>query len=478
MQLAAAACDGALRDAGIQPSAVDTIAVIRLFADSAKAWASPFGGSNNPPESVARRIGATPVRRIYSEFGGTQPLQLMLELFQAIARAEIDVALLTGAEAIASQRHAVRNGWAPDWREEYAAPLDNRESGKRFVSREELRGGLGLPVHYYALIENSQADRMRHDARQHREHMARLMAPFAAVAAANPYSQHPRGYSAQELASNAPGNYPLNLPYSKLLVAQDAVNQSAALVLTSVGHARKLGVPPDQWIYLEAYAEGIDHYLCQREDPGRSEAMSRVLAAVLEQAEASQSDLDLIDIYSCFPCAVQAACDVMGLPTDGARALTVTGGLPYFGGPGNNYTTHALVEMALRLRGDASRALVTANGGMLSKHAAAVLTSSPERAARLDWHDFTALNCDIADSPARAMAACPTEGRVISYTVMPRPGQEAFGVVLAETPGTERFLANSTEPQITDWLQNNNPIGRAITVHREGERQLFKFRDP
>jgi acetyl-CoA C-acetyltransferase len=476
MQLAAAACDRALRDARIQASAVDAIAVIRLFSDSAKVWASPFGGSNNPPESVARRLGATPSRRIYSEFGGTQPLQLMMELFQAIARAEIDVALLTGAEAIATQRQAVRNGWALDWREDYDAPLDNRDTAKRFVAREELHSGLGLPVHYYALIEHSQAHRMGHDVPQHRQYMARMLAPFSAVAAANPSAQNPREYSVQELAAIGPGNYALNSPYSKLLVAQDAVNQSSALVLTSVGHARKLGVPPEQWIFLEAYAEGMDHYLSQREDPGRSEAMSRVLTAALDQAGALPADIDLIDIYSCFPCAVQAACEVLGLPTDGSRALTVTGGLPYFGGPGNNYTSHALVEMALRLRGEASRALVTANGGMLSKHAAAVLTSSSERAARIDWSDIAPLNFDLANSPARTMAGHPAEGRVISYTVIPRPDKETLGIVLAETPGGERFLAASTEPQVTGGMQDTSPIGRLITAHREEERQLFQFR--
>jgi acetyl-CoA C-acetyltransferase len=478
MQLAAAACERALQDAGIQAGAVDTIAVIRLFSDSAKAWASPFGGSDNPPESIARRIGAAPARRIYSEFGGTQPLQIMLELFQRVARGEIDVALLTGAEAIATQRHAVRNGWALDWREVCDAPLDNRESGKRFVSKEELRGGLGLPVHYYALIENSQAHRMGHDMQQHRQYMAQLMAPFSAVAAANPFSQFPREYTAQELATIGPGNYPLNLPYSKLLVAQDAVNQSSALVLTSVGHARRLGVPPGQWIFLEAYAEGIDHYLCQREDPGRSQAMSRVLSATMEQAAASHGDLDLVDIYSCFPCAVQAACEVLGLPTDGTRALTVTGGLPYFGGPGNNYTSHALVEMALRLRGNASRALVTANGGMLSKHAAAVLTSSPERAAGIDWGNFTPLNIDLASSPARAMAAQPARGRVISWTVIPRAEKESLGVVLAETTGGERFIAASTQPRVTDWMQHHCPIGRAIDVQAQEEQHVFSFSEP
>jgi len=476
MQLAATAGQAALKDAGVDAREIDAIAVIRLFSDAARAWASPFGGSNNPPESVARRINATPAQRIYSNAGGTEPLQIMVELLQAIARGETRVALLTGAEAIANQRFAVRSGYDLDWREEFDTPLDKREYHKRFVSKEELNSGLSLPVHYYALIENSQAHQMGHDQQQHRQYMAELLAPFSTVAAANPYSQSPVAYTTEQLAAVNNGNYAISLPYSKLLVAQDAVNQAAALLLTSVGHARHLGVDPGQWIFLEAYAQGEDQYLPQRVDPGRSAAMARVLTATMEMAEASCADLDLIDLYSCFPCAVHAACDVLGLPTDGSRPLTVTGGLPFFGGPGNNYSLHALAEVAVRLRGKPVRALITANGGMLSKHAAAVLTSDPTRTGALDWDDDHVVTVDSADIPARPMIADPQQGHVISYTVISRRDKAAIGIILAETPAGERFLASSTEPAVTGSMQEISPIGRRIKVREEDDRKIFTFR--
>lgn len=476
MQLAANACASALQEAGISASAIDTIAVIRLFSDAAKAWASPFGGSNNPPESIARRIGAQPSRRIYSAIGGTEPLHLLLELLQGIARGEINAALLTGAEAIATQRHAVRNGWELDWREEFDAPLDRRDSQARFAAAEEIRSGLTLPAHFYALIENRQAHRLGHDAHQHRLYMAHMMAPFSDVAAANPYAQSPVAYPAQTLAAPGPRNYPISFPYTRLLVAQDAVNQASALLLTSVGEARRQGVDPGRWIFLESYAEGVDQYLSQRVETDRSEAMARVLAATLDSAGASARDMDLIDLYSCFPCAVHAACDVLGLPTDGSRPLTVTGGLPYFGGPGNNYTSHALAEVAVRLRGAPRRALVTANGGMLSKHAAAVLTSDPKRAGSIDWRDAGALALDCTDIRTRPLVAHATEGRVNTFTVVARKDKGDIAVVLAESPAGERFLASSTDPSVTRWMQDNSPIGRDIDVQMLDERQVFSFR--
>lgn len=477
MQLAADACERALLDAGLHARAVDTITVIRLFSDAAKAWASPFGGSNNPPESIARRIGAAPARRIYSDIGGTEPLHHLLELMQGIAHGEINVALLAGAEAIATQRQATRKGWELDWHEDFDAPLDKREAHVSFAAREEVRGGLTLPAHFYALIENSQAHHLGHNVHWHRQYMAQLMAPFSSVAAANPYAQSRIAYPASMLAQPGPGNYPISLPYTKLLVAQDAVNQSAALLLTSVEHAQRLGIDPRQWVFLEAYAEGVDQYLSRREDTGRSEAMARVLTAALDRADAVAREMDLVDIYSCFPCAVHAASDALGLPTDGSLPLTVTGGLPYFGGPGNNYSLHALAEVAERLRGTAARALVTANGGMLSKHASAVLTADPARAARFDWRNVEALTLDCADIPARTLVGQAPRGQVTTYTVIARPKQDDLAVVLAQTPNGERFLASSSHPAITGWMQDHSPIGRPIETRMQEERQVFSFSD-
>lgn len=475
MQLAANACQTALNDAGVPATEIDSIAVIRLFSDTVKAWDSPFGGSNNPPESVARRIGATPAHRVYSSAGGTEPLHVMTELLQAIARGEKKCALLTGAEAIASQRFALRNGFEDDWEEEFDAPFENREYRQRFVSHEEISCGLSLPVRSYAVIENIQAHQMGHDVQQHRHYMAKLITPFSEVSATNPYAQSPTSYTVQELAKPGPDNYPISLPYSKRLIAQDAVNQAAALLLTSAGNARRLGVDPGQWIFIESYAEGIDHYLTQRVDPGRSAVMERVLTTTMEKADANCADMNLIDIYSCFPCAVHAACDVLGLPADGSRPLTVTGGLPFFGGPGNNYTTHALAEVAVRLRGAQSRALITANGGMLSKHAAAILTTEPARAANIDWDREDGFAVDCADIPLRPYSAEPQQGDIISYTVVSRRGKADIGMVLAESRTGERLLASSTAPEITDWMQRHNPIGRAIKVRLNNERQVFSF---
>ena len=475
MRLAATACSKALQDAGITAAEIDTIAVIRLFSDTVKTWASPFGGSNNPPESVAQHIDASPSSRIYSNAGGTEPLTLLRELCQDIASGEKTMALLTGAEAIANQRFALRNGFEVNWDEQFDVAMDNREYTRRFASPQELGSGMKLPVHYYALIENLQAHNLGHDTQQHRWHMAEMMAPFSEIASANPYAQFTTAYSAQRLAEIDRSNYAICTPYSKLLIAQDAVNQSAALLLTSAGNARRLGIDPQQWVFLKAYAEGADQCLTVREDPGSSEAMSQVLAATLDMAGLEATAIDLIDIYSCFPCAVQAACDALHLPTNGGRQLTVTGGLPYFGGPGNNYSMHALVEMARRLRGKAEMALVTANGGTLSKHAAAVLSCRQEAAQSVDWAKGEFVTVKPETIPARRYCDKPQTGRVLSYTVISRRDDNDLAVVLADTTSGDRFLASSTDACICSNMRQHSPVGREIQVQPGDKRHVFTW---
>ncbi len=472
--LAAEAAGKALDDARMLPGQIDTITMIRLFSDSAPAWRSAFGGSNNLPESIACRLGATPAERIYSGSGGTEPLERMREMLGAIARGERSTVLLLGAEAIASERFAARNGFSDDWNEDHDVPLDDRYQPGRFALREEIDSGLKMPAHFYALIENAQAHAMGHSAEAHREHMARLMAPLAAVALDNPFTQKPTAYSVADLAATSRDNYPISLPLRKRLVAQDAVNQAAALVLTSVGNAKASGLDPGKWIFVTGYAEGEDCFLSQRADPGSSVAMQRVFAAALDMAGASASDMDLLDIYSCFPCAVHAARLALKLPTEGDLPLTVTGGLPYFGGPGNNYSMHALAEMVTRLRGTTARALVTANGGILSKHAAVILAADSAGAAAFNWTQDPQV---VAPENIQAINLCePTgPGAIVSSTVVIRRDKPDVGIVLADTPGG-RCLASTLDADINRQLAETDVGGRSVEFFLQHEgRRGFRF---
>ena len=468
--LAAVAVENALADAGIESAVteIDTIVSVRLFADSTPLWASPFGGSNNLPESIARRIGASPKHRIYSEVGGTQPIQLIAEMFQALAKNEKKLVLLSGVEAIGTQQFAHKLGINLDWCEDYAnVQLEDRGYGKSFMADVETLNGLTLPIYYYSLIENMRAINAGSSLKEHAEAMAQMWAPFSKRAAKNPYSQFPKAFTTQELLLEQTDNYRLTIPYTKRLVSQDAVNQSAALLLTNVGKAKSLKIDPAKWVFLHGYAEAFDAPVYLRPNVGRSVAMAKVIQETLKIADTSVADIDHFDIYSCFPCAVSSACEVLNLPTDGSVSLTQTGGLPFFGGPGNNYSMHGIAEMVNTLRRESDDyGLVTTNGGMLSKHAAGVFSCQPHCVSgkKLDWSTQFLCRVTAEDFPSCSPAVAPQKGKIISYTVIYARNVANQCIVIAENENGERFVARSTDVDVITAAQISPPFGRNISV--------------
>lgn len=471
-ELASKAAQAALDDAGItDASTIDSIAVVRLFSDSPGAWECPYGRSNNLPQSIAERIGAQPKHRIYSETGGNMPQQLVTEMAQAIASGEKSTVLLAGVETIGHQNFGQRNGMHLEWEENYQEPLEDRGHGKRFVTHDELANGLWMPIYYYSLIENALAARLGHDTQQHRQAMAELLAPISETAANNPYSQFPTACTAEQLCSEDNGNYQLTNPYLKKLVAQDAVNQSAALLLTSIGEAKRLGIPSSQWVFLHGFAQGYDHPLYIRPELDKSAAQVGVLDKTMAMAGMATKDIDLFEIYSCFPCAVSTVADALELPKDGSIALTLTGGLAFFGGAGNNYSMHGIAEMVTQLRARPdSHGLVTTNGGFLSKHASCVYSCKP---SALDWQHIDHDEIRAEDIPCMASAQAPSAGSVLSYTVIYKRGEAQNAIIIGETEQQERFVATTVDADLIANIENKSPIGRTVTVTTDNDANTF-----
>ncbi len=468
MMLAAEAARLAMQDTGVDnlASHIDTICVTRLFSDMGSLWPCPWGRSDNPPESIARLIGAKPQHRIYSEMGGNQPQSQVIEFARDIAKGKRDMVLLAGAEALKNQRHAERNDKVLDWNEHFDEALDDRGMGDSVVTSQEINNGLNNVLYYYSLIEQAQRHQAGYSVPQHQQAMAKLLASFSKVAANNPYAQFSGQQSAEEILAAAP----INFLYTKRMIAQDSVNQSAALILCSVAKAKALGIPESHFIYLHGMAEGTELPVSQRPDPALSPMANKVVDNTLAMAGLTISDIDLIDIYSCFPCAVTAIAGHLGLPTDGSRALTLTGGLPYFGGPGNNYSMHALAEVVLQLRQRPdSYALVTCNGGVLSKHASGIYSRRP---STIDWSVVeTAISQDM---PSRNIDSEPSAGTIVTYSVdFDRKGK-AKAIVLAATEAGEHFVATTakSDEETAMALLHNEATGKSVSITAAGNERL------
>jgi acetyl-CoA C-acetyltransferase len=461
MALASQAATNALNDAGVKGLAeqIDTICVTRLFSDMGHLWPCKWGRSDNPPQSIAQTIGATPAHRIYTQTGGNEPQSRLIEFAQDIARGERSVVLLVGAEALKNQRHAERNQNELDWNEQFTEELDDREIGISVATSQELNNGLHNVMYYYALIEQAQRHDSGRSIAEHQQAMAALLESFSKVANSNPYAQFPGKQTAADILA-APA---LSHLYTKRMIAQDGVNQGAALLMCSVAKAREMGIPESNWVFLHGLAEGSELELTRRPDPGRSEMAGLVTRKALSTADLNIDDIDQIDIYSCFPCAVTAVAEHLDLPVDGSRPLTLTGGLPYFGGPGNNYSMHALVEAIWRARNEPySYVMVTANGGMLSKHAAGIYSGVP---STTDWANTeTTVNREELES--REVCEDPGTGTIISYTAQYDREGIPHAIILAETDHGQRFVSITAKDDsaTASAIFSEDPTGKRVLV--------------
>lgn len=477
MDLAGKAAAGAIEASGgsAVAQAIDTIAVVKIFSDSAPIWESKQGRSDNPPQSVAKRIGANPRHRIYSETGGDQPQSLLIEFFADLQAGERDCVLLCGAEAIKNQRNAERNGIDLDWSESFDEELEDRGFGIWVASQQERNNGLIAPMFYYSIMEEYRRQKQGFDREMYMERACEMLESLNRVAVENPYSQFPNPLTVEDMMAAEP----LTHLYTKRMVAQDSVNQGAAVLLTTVGKAKELGIPESNWVYLHGAAKGIEHDMSVRPDPSMSPMAEEVVQRAFEIAEISAADISLVDIYSCFPVAVTAIAEELGIAPDGSEPLTLTGGLPFFGGPGNNYSMHGVAEMWNQIRRDPSQyAYVHANGGLLSKHAGCVYSCEP---SIVDWSTADTI-IDQDTLPFLENDLSPDHGTVISYTINYMKGEPAQAVILAETDGGARFVAHTSpkDQQLVKSMVEEEPAGRRVKVTGVEDNEFalhFTFED-
>ncbi|TGB36416.1 acetyl-CoA acetyltransferase [Mycolicibacterium peregrinum] len=473
VELATEAARAAVHDCGADSAAVaqaiDTVAGTRQFEISGPQSAT-LGVSNNYPRSVARNVGAEPARAILEVIGGQSPQHLVTEFAGAIAAGEADVVLLFGSENTSTLRHFSKRDDKPDHSETIDGQLEDRGFGYDGIFDEYTikHGLIGAPVQY-GLLENARRARLGLSVSDYRQAMAELFAPFSKVAAKNPYSSAPVERSAEELATVTESNRMICDPYPRMMVARDQVNQGAAVLLMSVESAQKLGVPEEKWVYLRGHADMKEIKLLERAELGYSEAAVIAVNEALRIAGIGLDDVAAFDLYSCFPFPVFNICDGTGLAPDDERGLTLTGGLPFFGGPGNNYSMHGIAEAVNEMRDKPGKfALVGGNGGIASKYSVGIYSTEPA-----DW---------LADGSAALQAEFNAQQRVAITEKADGPATiETYTVRYDWTPRTgiiigrldsdgSRFLATTTDEALVQLLSEGEPLGASIIVE-SGEKR-------
>jgi len=469
VELATAAAQAALSDTGADPGAlaraIDTVAGVRQFEISGPAPA-PLGRSTNYPRSVARRIGAEPARAIVEVVGGQGPQHLVTEFAGAIAAGAADVVMVLGSENTSSIRYfADVKRQQPDHSETVDGQLEDRGFGYEGIfNKYTISHGLtGAPVQY-GLLENARRARLGLSVTEYRRAMGELFAPFTKVAAKNPFSSSPVERSVDELITVTDSNRMICDPYPRLLVARDQVNQGAAALIMSTEVARHFSIPEKKWVYLHGHADLREQELWGRPDLGGSPASTLAVEEAVRVAGIGIDDVDFFDIYSCFPYTVFNFCDGTGVATNDPRGFTVTGGLPYFGGAGNSYSMHAIVETVIATRDrPGSYGLVVANGGITTKYSAGVYSTAQrqweadrsaqlqqrvEQAPRVGW-------TKVADGAAT----------VETYTIC-HEWHDPIAVIVGKLDDSgDRFLSVSSDDNL---ITGGDLIGARVKVSSTG----------
>ena len=454
VDLMVTAAERAFEDAGIESKRTGAILVPR------GSW-----GKGEPEHLVAERLGAGDAHTVMAEFGIPQ-LSIIRRACELIADGTTDVALVVGGEARHRARVLQRAG-----AEGTAVPIIERAADENmkpkddFMTRPEIERRLNVAAHQYAVIESTLRAAAGRTPPEHSAHLGRLWGRFAEIAASNPEAWDQSCPSPEQIANAGTGNRMLAAPYTKFLCSQMNVDMSAAMVIMSAGAAEALGVPREKWVFPLAFGESnLMMPMPTRRDIHRWPAFAIAAEQVFERTGLSIGDIGPVDLYSCFPAAVQTFATELGLPAD--RDLTVTGGMTFGGGPLNHYTFHAVVTMARLLRAaPGTVGLTTSVSGLLTKPAVGLW--STER------RDTPMVSVDVTEAATKATAKVEVDGDatgtgpVVGCTVL-YDGSEPTDAVAVVQIGDVRTVALTQDAAVIASMLEEEWVGRDVRVATPG----------
>lgn len=447
---------------------LDTITCTRFVIDSPGTRELPINQYANLPQSLANAMGISPANTCYGPTGGNTPQMLVNHTAEKIAEGDQDIVLLAGVECFGSFQKLLMSGQTPEnWNDDPGGNRIDIGFEKEGTSEVENLHKLGHPVNCYPLFENALRGEAGRTVEQQQLHIGKLMAPFTEVAASHPQAWFPVARTPEEIATPSDANRYVGFPYTKFMNAIMAVDQAAAVVMMSVEKARELGIAEDKWVYLHGSGDAYDHwYLTERENFHSSPAIRVLARKAFDQAGWSINDIDIMDLYSCFPSAVQIGMKELGIANDDPRPLTVTGGLPYFGGAGNNYVMHSIATMVEQLRANpGKKGMCTSNGYYVTKHGLGLYSTTPVEGK---WKRENPANyqAEVDNGPKAVVNEKPNgAAKIETYTVMHGRGGPEFGIVMGRLDeNNDRFVSHVTDPALIQSLMDKDSLNRPGTV--------------
>ena len=392
-----------------------------------------------------------------------------------------DVIVISGGEATRTRSRLRRAGVEPDWstQPDSIEPPETIGDLRPLIDEIENARGVRLPVHVYPLFEVALRARLGLSIDDHITRLGALWSAFSEVAATNPEAWIRTPLSGPEITTATTDNRMIAWPYTKRLCSNNQVDQGAAVIITSVAAAERAGVPEDRWVFLHAGTEAVDHWnVSNRIDLCSSPALRTAGRDAFALTGIGADDISHIDLYSCFPAAVQIGAIELGLipasengnsgwgGVGATRPLTVTGGMTFAGGPLNNYPTHGLATMVERLR-EEPRAfgLCTANGGYTTEHAVLIASTEPPRAGAYRYSNPQA---EVDALPSVAGDDTWTGEVVIESITVVFDDRPAHALIATRTPGGQRAWGASTDDHVMTAAMTQELVGTDAHRHEDG----------
>jgi acetyl-CoA C-acetyltransferase len=453
----------AVRDAnaaGDVLGAIDSIGITHC-----QSW--PY---DQPTLRLSQRLGITCRDQCYAQPSGTTGQHLVERASRLILKGHARAALLCGAEAIATLRALGANGDGPGWSHQ-STDDTTKVSVDHLPPGERASGLLDHPGAIFALWDTARRAHLGIGPTDYRQQLGELLASMTTVAAKNPSAWFQEARDASELITAGPDNRMVAYPYTKRMMAVPTVDMAAALIVTSHAEADALGVPLERRVYLRgsAYAEDPEP-IAQHPDMWRSEAMKAASAEAMRIAEVDVSDIAYLDLYSCFPSSINFARDALGVHDRTGDMLTVTGGLPYAGGPYSNYMIHSIAAMCERLREDSgSFGMVSGVGMALTHHAFGVYSAAPPHALiELGEDNGIQAKLDQRSVPDLVSGALGP-ATVAAYTIAhDRDGEPARGMAVCDLPSGARCYAWFTDSHLLVEAERSEFVGQKVALVGRG----------
>jgi acetyl-CoA C-acetyltransferase len=418
---------------------------------------------DDPVSRFSARLGAAPRHRHYSGIGGTTTQQLVNDTSEAMLRGDMDLALITSAEALATKRLRKRQGtrytasFAPPTRSPFPweSPPDPVE-----VAHEVFQAWLT-----FAVFDSARRAHLGIGLDDYRARIGELLAPMTQIAARNPRAWYRTERSASEIVNAGPDNRMVGYPYTKYMVAVMDVDMAGAVLVATHERADELGIPADRRVYPRGWCFARDPTLVgQHPDLAHSPAMAAASAEALRIAGMSVDDVTYFDLYSCFASSLHFACDALGIRTNDPRGVTVTGGLPYHGGPASGYLTHSIAEMVERLRSEPDAAgLVSGVGMHMTKHVFGVYRASP---GPVEPPDSTVVQAAVDRAGSTPVVAQHDgDATVSAYSVVHgRDGSPEWALLVCDLPSGDRTYAQVRHRELCVDAETNELVGRTVTL--------------